>query len=302
MTICPCCGFKFEGELRLGCIGCGARSVGEPLARPEHQLPAYGRAMVVSVVGVSTLLLFLIVTIVTLVGPASSPLEDSSFLLVLQKAAWHLKWVGFPLALASVWLGARLYLSILKQPARFMGLSAARTGLAASIVFALLMTSLVGISLPRRLRARKLGIEASYRALLYTHNRAFLEYRARFGTYPTEINDLRNLPDADGSIAQLLAQSGLANYKPWAELAAAQPASTKSSRLRGAAIRQASLNSGSDDSPREGVPFTNYELRLPGDDKILGTADDWLMRDGIVRPVSAVNPSLTFSSSIISAH
>jgi hypothetical protein len=171
----------------------------------------------------------------------------------------------------------------------------------ASILFAFLMTSLVGVSVPRRLRIRQQGIDAGYRAQLYTHNRALLEYRARFGTLPTDINDLRNLPDADGSIAELLVPSAATSYKPWTELAAKQSASSKSSRFRGAAIQPAALTSSADDSPVEGVPFTNYELRLPGEDNILGTEDDWLMRDGVVRPVTAIDSPTTVTSSVKSA-
>jgi hypothetical protein len=40
-----------------------------------------------------------------------------------------------------------------------------------------------------------------------------------------------------------------------------------------------------DDMPDESVTFTNYEVRLPGEDKLMGTDDDWMIRDGlIVRP------------------
>jgi hypothetical protein len=286
LTICPCCGFKFEGDLRAGCAGCGARSVGEPLARPQYELPAFGRALLVSVIGAATLLLFLIVMIIAWVGQTSSSFDFSSISAAAESAAWRLKWLGFPLAIASVWLSWRVYGSIRNQPLRFMGTRAARGGVAASVLFALLMTTMVGITVPERLRQRQRGIEAAYRARLYAHNRAFLEYRARFGTYPVDLNELRNLPDDDGSIAELLTQEEATSYKPWTELAATQPAPGKSRRLRGAAIQPASLTAGTDDSTGEGVPFTNYELRLPGEDKILGTEDDWLIRDGMVLPAT----------------
>jgi hypothetical protein len=155
------------------------------------------------------------------------------------------------------------------------------------------MTMLVGVTVPERLRQRQRGIEAAYRARLYTHNRAFIEYRARYGTFPVDLHELRNLPDNDGSIADLITQAELTSYKPWTELAATQPNPGKSRRLRGAAIQPVSLNSGADDSTSEGVPFTNYELRLPGEDKILGTDDDWLMRDGIVLPATDVESRMS---------
>jgi hypothetical protein len=35
-----------------------------------------------------------------------------------------------------------------------------------------------------------------------------------------------------------------------------------------------------DDVPTERISFTNYELRMPGPDKLLDTEDDLIMRDG----------------------
>ena len=52
LTICPCCGFKFEGDLQDGCQGCGARSVGVPLPKPENELPAYGRSLLLTATGI----------------------------------------------------------------------------------------------------------------------------------------------------------------------------------------------------------------------------------------------------------
>ena len=277
---------------------CGARAVGEPLARPEYELPAYGRALLVTMMGTFAILLFLAVTIVALVGRAASPFNFSSIVAAAETGAWHLKWIGFPLALVSVWISWRIYTSIRNQPLRFMGARFARGGLVASVLFAVMMTTLIGITVPERLRQRQRAIEATYRARLYTHNRAFMEYRLRFGTFPTDLNDLRNLPDDDGSIAELMTQGESISYKPWTELAATQPAPAKSRRLRGAAIQPATLNAGADDSSGEGVPFTNYELRLPGEDKILGTDDDWLMRDGMILPVAGTETTTTSSSSL----
>jgi hypothetical protein len=297
LTICPCCGFKFEGDLRAGCASCGARAVGEPLARPEHELPSYGRALLTGVAGATALLAFLVTTLVSFLQRTPFTPDFWALMASAESAAWRLKWLALPFAIVSIWLGWRICESIRKEPVRFMGSKVAHGGLAASMLFAVMMTTFIGITVPERLRQHQRGIEATYRARLYTHNRAFMEYRATFGTYPADLADLRNLPDPDGSIADLIKHSELSSYKPWTELAATQPPPTKSRRLRGAAIQPAALNSGSDDTQSEGVPFTNYELRLPGEDKILGTEDDWLMRDGIVRPVSALEASSNVSSS-----
>ncbi|MBV9958993.1 MAG: hypothetical protein JO360_11260 [Acidobacteria bacterium] len=297
MTICPCCGFKFTGDLRTGCASCGAQAVGEPLARPEYELPSYGRALLVGVTGAAALLAFLVTTLTALFQRATLIFDFWSLMASAETAAWRLKWLALPFAVVSIWLGWRICESIRKEPVRFMGSRVAHGGLIASISFAVLMATFIGITVPERLRQHERGVEAAYRARLYTHNRAFLEYRARFGTFPADISDLRNLPDEDGSIAELIRNAEQTSYKPWTELAATQPPPSKSRRLRGAALQPAALNSDSDDTQTEGVPFTNYELRLPGEDKILGTDDDWLMRDGIVRPATALEGSSAVSSS-----
>jgi hypothetical protein len=36
------------------------------------------------------------------------------------------------------------------------------------------------------------------------------------------------------------------------------------------------------------LSFTNYRLLLPGEDKITGTDDDWIVRDGMVMRLSEV--------------
>jgi len=41
-----------------------------------------------------------------------------------------------------------------------------------------------------------------------------------------------------------------------------------------------------DSSPTERLSFTNYELQLPGSDKVLGTDDDLVVRDGVITKVS----------------
>jgi hypothetical protein len=99
------------------------------------------------------------------------------------------------------------------------------------------------------------------------------------------------LADTDGSIAIALSNIDPSTYKPSANLADASTA--KPRRLRGAALRRASTNNSTDDAVNERISFTNYEVRLPGPDKIANTDDDWLMRDGIfVRPSkSAANSS-----------
>ena len=129
MIICPCCGFKFEGDLRAGCDACGARAVGPPLAKPQHELPSFGRAFLVGVTGVTMLLVLLGFTISALMQ--NGPISTSFWSLVGagETAAWRLKWVALPVSVVALWAGFRICRSIKGAPLRFAGMKMARAGL-----------------------------------------------------------------------------------------------------------------------------------------------------------------------------
>ena len=302
MTICPCCGFKSansgNGVSTDACLSCGAHSVGEPLPRPEHELPSYGRSLLLAVTGTLTVLLFLSQTIITLVqGPSRAatstlalssivPFDFWSWLAAAETAAWRLKWAVIPLTVLVVFGSRRLYRSIRQSPNSFCGLRHARNGYFASAAVPLLILVLIGVTVPARLRHRQWGIEAGDNAEGYFSARLLLQYREKFGTFPSEKKDLARLPDPDGSIAALLKEIDASEYKPSAELAAVP---TQSSRpLRGAVIRNASLSTAADETLSEGLSFTNYELLFPGPDKIMGTEDDLTVRDGVIYKASEI--------------
>lgn len=289
MIICPCCGLKFEGDLLEGCKGCGARAVGPPLARPERELPAYGRAVLVTAAGALLLVTFASATGFALYEQDTFSLAFWSVVSAAETAAWRLKFMMLPAALLSVWLGALLCRTIRREPQRFMGSRAAHLGLASSALVVFMMVTFIGVTVPERLRQRQRGIEAGIYAEGYTLQRALLEYRARYGTYPTDMRDLRErLPDPDGRLAAALNSVDARGYTPRADLASTLPTKAKTRRGRPAQMRRAALDSASDDgSADEKVSFTNYEMRLPGEDKMLNTEDDWLMRDGVILKPSA---------------
>jgi hypothetical protein len=190
-------------------------------------------------------------------------------------------------AMALVLFSSRkLYRSMLSAPAQFCGLRWARNGYLASATVALLVLILIGITVPTRLKHRRWGNEAATKALAYATDRVLLDYRNKFGTLPSDKRDLARLPDPDGSIAALLKEIDLADYKVSAEVAAVPKQNPRS--LRGAVIRNASLNTATDEPLSEGLSFTNYELRLPGDDKLLNTEDDLIVRDGVTYKSSEI--------------
>lgn len=277
MTICPCCGARFEGDLRDGCA-CGARSVGEALPKPERELPGYGRSLLLTLTGIAMIVGFLIQTIIAMAKIGFS-LSFWSWIAAAETAAWRLKWVTIPLALVVLWGGRKLYRSMVENPSRFVGMKIARRGLIASVSVIILLAGLIGVTVPARLRQRRMAIEAAHLARGYTIIRALQEYQAKHGTYATDYRDLNEQAANDPALAEALNELDLAVYQPRADIAAA-PAE-KGRRIGGASIRNASVRTAPDE-PAPGLSFNAYDLRLPGPDKILGTEDDILIRDGVL--------------------
>ena len=277
-------------------MSCGAHPVGEPLPRPDHELPSYGRSLVLAVTGTLMALVFLSQTIVAITqvstrGAKSSlaafsmiPVDFWSWMAAAETAAWRLKWVMIPATLLVLFGSRKLYRSMLAEPLRFCGQRYARSGYLTSATVPLLILILIGITVPERLRQRQRGIQAGINAQVYRIDRALDEYREKFGTLPSELKDLSRLPDTDGTLALALKNTDTSGYTVNSEVAAVP---TKKPRpLRGAVILNASDVPGSDEPLGAGISFTNYTLRLPGVDKILNTEDDLLVRDGVISKAS----------------
>jgi hypothetical protein len=289
---CPSCGSNFEGNLRLGCPSCGARSVGPPLAKAEHQLPSYGRAVVVSAAGVVMAGVFLASVIFALIEFKGFPPRFGSIFNAGEVASWRLKWVMLPLAIIVLWGGARIIRSIKANPGNFIGLRAARVGFVASALVTVMIASLIGITIPVRMERRQWGIEAATNAPYYTLARAQLEYRDLHGTLPSQdelVKQLSTLPDPDGSIAEALRNLDVSGYELMSSGIAAASTKSKSLVSRGSAFRNAAT--GADPATDRGVSLTSYKWRLPGEDKILGNEDDLILQDGLITKVSDLPPS-----------
>ena len=287
LTICPCCGFKFHGALSSGCKRCGARAVGEPLPKPAHELPSYGRSLVLAVSGSLVVMVFLVQTLLAYFQRFSDSLGFWNWVAAGETAAWRLKWISIPILLLILTFGRKLYRSIQSQPEKFCGLKQARRAFIASATVICLIALLIGITVPERLRQRKLAHDAAILAQWYTVERALVEYRITYHSYPPDFKVLQErISDPYGMLAEAIANLDPNGYRPTGEVAAVS--TEKSRTLRGAVIRKASLTSATDDATTEGLAFTNYVLRLPGEDKILGTEDDWVGRDGMIMKVSNV--------------
>ena len=200
-----------------------------------------------------------------------------------ETAAWRLKWISIPVMFVTLWFGLKLYRSIRQQPERFCGVNHARRGLLASSIVGLLIAILIGVTVPARLRQREMAKEAAILADIYTFERAMLEYRQKYKTFPADYQDLlEKVSDPDGALAAMNPNG----YRATADVAAVT--TEKSQRLRGAMIRNASLSPDTEDTPSGGLTFTKYTMRFPGEDKILGNDDDWIGRDGMVMKLSEV--------------
>jgi type II secretory pathway pseudopilin PulG len=243
---------------------------------------------VLAVSGYLVALVFLVQTIIAFVQHYSGSFGFWTWVAAGETAAWRLKWISIPVLFVVLWFGRKLYRSILDRPARFCGVKYAQGGLVASATVAMLIALLIGITVPARLHQRQLSKDAALRAQGYVIEEALTAYRIKYKTYPAETKDLlKRLPDPDGSLAAALRNLDPTAYLPSADVAA-NATVEKSRTLRGVAIRKASLSSATDDTPSGGLSFTNYRLLLPGEDKITGTDDDWIIRDGMVMRLSEV--------------
>jgi hypothetical protein len=254
---------------------------------------------VLTVAGSLLVLTFLTQTIIAMVQRSAKavtspvalasmfPLDFWSWMAAAETAAWRLKWMMIPVSLLVLFAGRRLYRSVQDAPERFCGQRYARRGYLASATVPLLVLVLIGITVPARLQHRQDSLQAAANIQGLTFSRAIFEYSVKYQRVPNDLNDLRQLPDADGSIAAALnsidSGTSVNAYRPYAEVAAKEQPRT----LRGAVIRNASINTGPDEPLSEGISFTNYELHLPGADKVNGTDDDLIVRDGLVDLASA---------------
>lgn len=208
-----------------------------------------------------------------------SLLRTSTMITAGEVAAWRVKWFALPVIFIVLWSGRRLISGIKRSTDRFGGLSLARSGFAISALVTILIATLIGITIPERLRQRQDALEATIQARAYTIHRAVLQYRDVKGTYPTALTELGDhsiLPDTDGSIAEALIHINPNLYQPGAVVASTK---VKTVVPRGGALRNAPASSAGD-SP--GVSFNSYELRLPSEHRLLGSDDDFIMKDGVI--------------------
>ena len=241
--------------------------------------------MITAVSGLVMLAFFLSTTMVGWIVRGAS-FKFGSIVNAGEVAAWQTKWIALPIAIAAIWGGARLTRNIKRAPERFAGLRLARTGFSAAIVATLLVGTLIGVTVPERLRRRQWGLDAASYARGYTLHRALLEYQELHGTLPPDrdryIEAIRTLPDPNGSIAEALQYVDANGYQA-SSLVAATSTKDKPIPQRGDALRSSGrLVNG--DPPH--LSFNSYELRLRSEDTMFRTREAFIMRDGVIVKVS----------------
>ena len=288
MIICPSCGSGVSVDLCLGCPSCGARAVGPPLARPEHELPSFGRAALAFIIGTAMFVTFGGLLIAALIENKSGPIGFWTVVTAGEIAAWRVKWEVLFSSVVALLVCAKVVRSVSENRSRFIGLLPAQIGLAGVLVVIFMVAALIGITVPERMRQRQDSIRAEVTARYYTIDRALLEYRSLYRTLPTDLGELKNLPDPDGSIADALKHLDAIVYAPGANVAAA-PGKSKPS-ARPVALRNANVPSNPDPLA---VSFTSYDLRLPKEHRWFAADEDYIMHDGAI--YSASDPKVRTS-------
>lgn len=292
MIICPSCGSGVSVDLCLGCPSCGARAIGPPLARAEHQLPSFGRAALAFTIGIAMFSTFVGLLVSVLVENKSWPAGFWTIVTAGEIAAWRVKWEVLFVSVISLGVVAQVVRSISQNRSRFIGLLPAQVGLAGVLAVIFMVAALIGITVPARLRQRQMGIDAGRSARLRTAQRALLEYRELHGTFPADLEALRSVPDPDGSIAEALRFFDPKGYDATTALASANPKS-KPMVTRGVALRDARTPSTPEPAR---IPFTSYTLTLRSEHGWFSSDEELIMQDGIIKNksemASPTSPSL----------
>ena len=282
LNICPCCGAQIAGHMQVdGCRECGAQAVGPPLARPEHELPALGLPLAVAASGALLAFVFAVSTLFALLAQKPFALGFWNVIAAAETAAWRLKWLLLPLSVGAAYAGRRALAHINRNRSRYAAPRLAHAGFSLSVLVAFAAYALIGVTVPERLRLRRVAAEAARNATAYDTVRALLEYQQQYHSLPANADELRKLPDPDGSVARAIEMIKAGAYDPDATIASLPPARTGARGNVNVGVRPVSLRPGLDDMRGgQGLAFTNYTLRLPGPDEQLNTEDDVFVRDG----------------------
>jgi hypothetical protein len=168
-------------------------------------------------------------------------------------------WKATLLALSpvAIVLGARAVRAARRDPSRFGGRRTAWAGLALASLVAAGVGGRMLAGIPRALRDREEARAAATRAQMFHLAGSLQRYKARYGVYPVRLSDLSKLDGEE--------RGTFDSRDSWERK-----------------ISYVGYTGGLASTGRPAAFNTDYELRSPGPDGIPNTADDVLMRTGIV--------------------
>ncbi|MBS1790284.1 MAG: hypothetical protein JST85_21345 [Acidobacteria bacterium] len=273
--ICPCCGEVREIAANE-CAACGARQIGEPMAKPDVLLPKLGISFAALGCSVLIVLTFLFVWILSNdmkvgrvlliwgIGDATKLTQEllqndpklpyyRIFSYDAYRLAALLAYGLIPLSAFGIWLSRRAVKKASDVPAQYGGLSLARFSTVATTVLLVIFSSVLASYIPTMIERGRARKAAATRAKMYAlHYEALQKYNREYGSYPQELTDLTRVN-----------AEAVPHNDYWENDFSYQPVGVIASR--GSAIS-----------------FSEYKLVSAGPDEKFGTADDITMIDGIV--------------------
>lgn len=273
--ICPCCGQQRDLR-KIECDACGARQVGEPLARPDVLMPKLGPAFAAFAIGMVIILVFLAVWIFSndmKVGRAfliyafgdGTKLTESllkgdpklPFYRIINYDAYRLasllSYGAAPLTILGIWLARRAKRLATDDPSHFGGLRLSKFSLVLSSALCVIFSMTLISSIPNTIARGRAKRAAATRAMMYElHQRALQKYYNEYGSYPQELTDLVRV-NAEAAPRSDYWERNF-NYLPVGVIAS-----------KGSAIS-----------------FSNYKLVSAGPDQKFDTQDDIIMIDGVI--------------------
>jgi len=282
--LCPCCGHERTIESQ-GCDSCGAQHVGDPLPHPDVMRPKLGPAFAASGCAVVILLAFvgtwllgndLKVVRVLMVWAIGDGLELTRGWLQVDpdlpkyrifsydayRLAFFLSFGVIPLSILSMWLARRALRFAQQDATRFGGLRVARVSMGLSVFIFLSFSTAAVSSIPRALEQGEAKRIADTKSKLYQIHNALTQYSREHGTNPPDFEELAReskeaLPKLDYWEHDII-------YTPDSVIATMVPAEKSAA-----------------------AQFSDYVMRSAGPDGLLGTADDIVMRNGVIMTTTA---------------
>jgi hypothetical protein len=262
--LCPCCG----DEIKLDVVqcNCGARFIGAPLDEKPVHIKSYGHVM-------NTFGLLAVVTTAALVF-------TKFFAIGAIPVIWY------------TWRSLKLSRN---NPQQFGGYKVLAPTFALTLIASFVIAGLTVAYIPRFLRNREAKKTAASVAAMHHKYALLAEYMAAKGTYPDTEQELREFvkePIPSDYWGHNIRYTGYTD-----SIATMVPNLTPTG-MRGSDRTSLATNTPQKKGNKEsmmarGFALTNFELRSNGPDELPNTADDIIMKDGIIYTAAELKSQTT---------